>query len=106
MQVGERKPQAGPFREAVRRAGYEHGDSVGGEWVHVGDDWASDCVGAKTMRMRAVLVRVPGKPKLGDTLDVRGISYRVCAVLLSNAVDLVRNSSCARSIFWGCFRRW
>lgn len=70
VQVGERKPQPGPFREAVRRAGFEDADNIGGKWVHVGDDWAADCVGAKAMRMRAVLVRVPGKPKLGETVDV------------------------------------
>ena len=46
-QVGERKPQQGPFQEAVKRAGYASANAVGGEWVHVGDDWASDCVGAK-----------------------------------------------------------
>lgn len=46
-QVGERKPQAGPFKEAVKRAGYPSDNAVGGEWVHVGDDWASDCVGGK-----------------------------------------------------------
>ena len=70
LQVGERKPQAGPFREAVKKAGYPSEDHVGGEWVHVGDDWATDCVGAKTMRMRTILVRVPGKPKLGETPEV------------------------------------
>ncbi|CAM9598249.1 unnamed protein product, partial [Laminaria digitata] len=65
-QVGERKPQSGPFREAIRRAGYPSENHVGGEWVHVGDDWATDCVGAKTMRMRTVLVRVPGKQAVGQ----------------------------------------
>ncbi|CAM9141329.1 unnamed protein product [Pylaiella littoralis] len=68
-QVGERKPDPGPFQEAVRRAGYPSSNSVGGEWVHVGDDWASDCVGAKKMRMRSVLVRVPGKPAVGSAPD-------------------------------------
>lgn len=43
------------------RAGYPSEHGVGGEWVHVGDDWSSDCVGAKTMRMRTVLIKVPGK---------------------------------------------
>lgn len=66
LQVGERKPQSGPFREAIKRAGYPSEDHVGGEWVHVGDDWATDCVGAKTMRMRTVLVRVPGKQAVGQ----------------------------------------
>eukprot|EP00904_Undaria_pinnatifida_P000854 jgi/Undpi1/1076/HiC_scaffold_10.g04539.m1 len=64
--VGERKPQSGPFREAIRRLGYPSENHVGGEWVHVGDDWATDCVGAKTMRMRTVLVRVPGKQAVGQ----------------------------------------
>lgn len=45
--MGERKPQPGPFKEAVKRAGYPSDNAVGGEWVHVGDDWASDCVGGK-----------------------------------------------------------
>lgn len=49
-QVGERKPQPGPFKEAVKRAGYASENAVGGEWVHVGDDWASDCVGGKVSR--------------------------------------------------------
>ncbi|CAM9504593.1 unnamed protein product, partial [Scytosiphon promiscuus] len=68
-QVGERKPQPGPFRAAVKRAGYLSENAVGGEWVHVGDDWASDCVGGKKMRMRTVLVRVPGKPAVGSAPD-------------------------------------
>lgn len=34
--------------------------------MHVGDEWASDCVGAKTMRMRTILVPVPGTKKLAD----------------------------------------
>eukprot|EP00903_Cladosiphon_okamuranus_P013902 g12930.t1 len=37
-QVGERKPQPGPFKEAVKRANYPSDKAVGGEWVHVGDD--------------------------------------------------------------------
>ncbi|CAB1115005.1 unnamed protein product [Ectocarpus sp. CCAP 1310/34] len=68
-QVGERKPQPGPFRAAVKKAGYPSEFAVGGEWVHVGDDWASDCVGGKKMRMRTVLVRVPGKPAVGSGPD-------------------------------------
>lgn len=45
--MGERKPKPGPFQEAVKRAGYASVNAVGGEWVHVGDDWESDCVGGK-----------------------------------------------------------
>ncbi|CAM9525454.1 unnamed protein product, partial [Discosporangium mesarthrocarpum] len=57
--VGQRKPERGPFEAAVRRAGYSPDREVGGEWVHVGDDFTSDCVGAKAMRMRTILVPPP-----------------------------------------------
>lgn len=56
--MGERKPQAGPFKEAVKRAGYPSENAVGGEWVHVGDDWASDCVGGK-VHHGSILVHLP-----------------------------------------------
>lgn len=48
------------------RAGYPSEEHVGGQWVHVGDEWSTDCVGAKAMRMRTILVRAPGSGKLED----------------------------------------
>lgn len=65
-QVGERKPDAGPFRMALQLAGYLGEENVGGEWVHVGDEWSSDCVGAKTMRMRTILVPPPGSKEQAE----------------------------------------
>ncbi|CBN76118.1 haloacid dehalogenase-like hydrolase [Ectocarpus siliculosus] len=67
--VGERKPQPGPFRAAVKRAGYPSEFAVGGEWVHVGDDWASDCVGGKEAEEEKDVDGEEEEEEEGNTLD-------------------------------------
>ncbi|CAM9762163.1 unnamed protein product [Chrysoparadoxa australica] len=60
-EVNARKPDSEPFQEAVRRAGFgeEEAETLGGKWVHVGDDIETDCIGAKGLSMRTILVRPP-----------------------------------------------
>mmetsp|Transcript_30669 Transcript_30669/g.39351 ORF Transcript_30669/g.39351 Transcript_30669/m.39351 type:complete len:528 (+) Transcript_30669:70-1653(+) len=63
-EVGERKPHAAPFKEAVQRATKAGAEpDLGASWVHVGDDLKGDCVGAKALNMRTILVNPPTKSK-------------------------------------------
>ena len=60
--VGHRKPDAEPFVAAAKLAGLSGSDS---RWVHVGDDFGTDCVGAKSVGMRTILVHPPS-PQEGE----------------------------------------
>ncbi|CAM9314998.1 unnamed protein product [Choristocarpus tenellus] len=91
-QVGERKPGLGPFMEAVRRAGYASVNDVGAEWVHVGDDITSDCVGAKGMQMRTILVSPPGGaswPAAEDVGVTELVSFLPCTASCCLCVSTV-----------------
>jgi HAD superfamily hydrolase (TIGR01549 family) len=57
--VGHRKPDSQPFEEAAKAAGLPGLESIDAHWVHVGDDFGTDCVGAKAVGMRTILVHPP-----------------------------------------------
>ncbi|CAM9273304.1 unnamed protein product [Phaeothamnion confervicola] len=60
--AGARKPDARIFHQAILRAGYASPELVGGEWLHVGDDFTSDCIGAKAVGMRTIHIPSPQSP--------------------------------------------
>ena len=69
--VGSAKPDAKIFREALKKSGI-----AAAQTCHIGDDWHSDCLGARNMGMDAILVDRKGRwgneaaPKVRSFLEL------------------------------------